>query len=829
VGADKPPVLRFRSIMIGLILPMELNSQSSQLHARLALCAILVVFVLAGFIYSISTPFLDVSDEVRHYAMVEQLAQGKGLPIQDPAHHGFYEQEGSQPPLYYGLMALIALAFDRSDFMALAQFNPHARLGRADTTSNWNQLIHGNTEQFPWHGTVLVVQILRFCGILIGALTVLCTYTLAKQLIDSDSDTPYHRGARYVPLLAATLTAFNPMFVFISASVNNDNLAALLSSLGLLLGAWIIRHGLTWRNSITLGIVLGCDAISKSSALALVVMIPLAILVSEWFRRYRQTTSAPTNIRQVLRLVLPAARQLAVSLLLVAVIAGWWYVRNAYYYNGDFTGTTMMATIAGARQVLPSLAEIVGEWAGFRQAYWGLFGAVNIPMAQWIYSGFDVLLILAGFGLVGLVCDCIPALRTTLRANHSQQRLGITIHPALLREREIAALMCFGTFLVAFAALVRWTSLTLASQGRLLFPVIAVISTFISLGLWRLAVLVSNRVKARPIEQGVHTLIGFASYALMLALIGLTLISPFAYIRPAYATPATIASENLLPADMIKSELRFEDSIRWLGYRVETGRVQPGDEFIVTLYWQGLKPMDTNYSAFIRLYGRDDTEAFLLDTYPGGGMWQTTRWQVGDIVADRYRLRIADTITNAELMPGTLWLDVGFWNFETKQFLNTFDLSGKPTGRQRYAAGALASRNPVELPAAPEPYLSQAKPAESIVAQNGNHLTLTITWTVTADFSEDYTIFVHLFNASGVKLAQADGPAANNTFSSRWWRKGDTVVDPHTFELPAGMPAGDYTIKYGLYRPSDGARMPAFTSDGQPIGDAALTQPVTIK
>jgi hypothetical protein len=106
---------------------------------------------------------------------------------------------------------------------------------------------------------------------------------------------------------------------------------------------------------------------------------------------------------------------------------------------------------------------------------------------------------------------------------------------------------------------------------------------------------------------------------------------------------------------------------------------------------------------------------------------------------------------------------------------------------------------------------------------------MTIMWDVTADFSEDYTVFAHLFNSAGDKVAQADGRAANNEFSARWWRKGDHVEDPHTFELPSDLPAGDYIIKYGLYRPTDGARMPAFDAQGQLIPDAALSQPVTIR
>ncbi|MCL5997273.1 MAG: glycosyltransferase family 39 protein [Chloroflexi bacterium] len=827
--------------------PLRLSPRMSL--ERFALIVILVSFIVAGVIYSVSTPFLDVSDEVRHYAMIEHLAQGNGLPVQNPAQHGFYEQEGSQPPLYYALMALVALPFDRSDFMALAQFNPHARLGRADTTSNWNQLIHTDAEHNPWHGTVLVVRIIRFLGILMGAMTVLCTYLIAKELLAGrrrEAVSAPFRPSSIVPLLAASFTAFSPMFVFISASVNNDNLAAMLASLALLLGVRIVCRGLTWRRAIMLGVILGCAAISKASALALVIVIPPAVLLAEWLRQSERQASLGTRLKH---LRIPVA-MLALSLALICGIAGWWYVRNASLYHGDFTGTTMMATIAGARETLPSVGELISEWDGFRKAYWGLFGAVNIPMDLWIYSAFDVVLILAGIGLLLLVKDLIKALQSR------------TVPPTPEWDRLIAALMCFGVFSVAFAALIRWTSITLASQGRLLFPVIAIISTFIAWGLGRLAIwdlgfgiwdaarapaigfAIQSKLETRRIRS--HPLI-FAPYALPVALALLTLASPFLYIRPAYAIPPQLRDgqtfpldipcndlrdQGLLPSNMTCTELRFEDAIRWIGYRVETERVQPGQEFVVTLYWQGLRPMDTNYSAGIRLYGRSDTEVFLLDSYPGGGMWQTTRWLPGTIIADRYRLRVEDTLTTTRLLPSALWLDIGFWNFQTKQFLQTFDGSGNPTGRQRYEAGALA------LPGDPtsssdhspaRPYLSQAQPAQVRIDQQSGQLTMTIVWAVTADFNEDYTVFVHLFDSAGEKVAQADGRAVNDTFSTRWWRKGDRVEDPHTFDLPPDLPAGNYTIRYGLYRPGDGARMPAFDAQGQAIPDATLTELVTIR
>ena len=55
----------------------------TRISPRLALPLILFAYLIAGALYATSAPFLEVSNEARHYAMVEHLAQGNELPIQD--------------------------------------------------------------------------------------------------------------------------------------------------------------------------------------------------------------------------------------------------------------------------------------------------------------------------------------------------------------------------------------------------------------------------------------------------------------------------------------------------------------------------------------------------------------------------------------------------------------------------------------------------------------------------------------------------------------------------------------------------------------------------
>lgn len=756
-----------------------------------ALLVVLCLYVIAGFAFAFNAPFLEVSDEVRHYALVEHLASGNGLPVQDPERHAaitreeraalrpltYYAQEGSQPPLYYALMALLVQPFDRGDFAARALPNPHAQLGRADTTSNWNQLVHLPSEAFPWRGVVLAVQVLRAIGIAFGAVAVLGAYALARAAGLGQS----------TALLAASLVAFNPMFVHIMASVNNDTLTAALSTLTLLVAAQALRaETFDARTALLLGVLGGAAALSKASGLAVALVAPLFVALRGF---------ALSKRGAALRFALSAWAS-------AALVAGWWYGRNAVLY-GDFTGTAMMARIAGAREQPPSLLALAGEWEGFYMAFWGLFGAVNIPMHALIYDVLEGVLVAAGLGLLLAVGQQV----------RSKRGARAWLQPDVL----VLAMLSAAVF-ITFAALVRWTSLTLASQGRLMFPVIAAIAVLVAHGLSTLAGTLCARLWRGMVPGWAQH--GWLAIAAPLAV--LTLLAPFVYVRPAYALPAILPDESAIPqANFTRTELFFEGGVRWIGFQVHTprARVQPGDVLDVTLYWQATQPITRNLSAFVRLYARDEVEVFVLDTYPGGGMYPTTFWQPGTVIADRYRLRLAATPTLTQRLPTTLWLDVGFWDFTRQVFMATFDGQGRPTGRQRYEA-ASAALQPAPVSRAAVARFAQADVLDARLSHAPGEVLLELDWRATADFTEDYTTFVQLFTASGEKLPpQGDARALAGGFAPRWWRAGDLILgDRYVLALDAPLPPGAYEVRFGLYR-ADGARMPV--TDAGALGGGA--------
>jgi uncharacterized membrane protein len=318
-------------------------------------------------------------------------------------------------------------------------------------------------------GTVLALFMGRVFSILCGAVTVFAVYQCGRALAPDRAS---------VALMAAGLTAFNPQFLFISASLNNDNLVTALNSLIIWQLLLILRDGLNDRRSLLIALLIPLASLSKLSGLILVPVLALAGLFLAYRRRqYRE---------QLIHGGLKAG--------LWAMIAGWWYVRNLLLYN-DFTGMQTMLDIFGRRPAPPLPDLIRSEAEGLRMSYWGIFGWFNVFTYQAFYRVMDFVALL---GLVGLT---VGAFR-------------------MRRDRLLTIVFLALIVALALISLISWTSQTAASQGRLLFPFIAAISCLLAYGLDRL------RIPALLVD------VPLAAFALAV---------PFMTILPAYAPPAQLA------------------------------------------------------------------------------------------------------------------------------------------------------------------------------------------------------------------------------------------------------------------------------------------------
>ena len=193
-----------------------------------------------------------------------------------------------------------------------------------------------------------------------------------------------------------------------------------------------------------------------------------------------------------------------------------------------------------------------------------------------------------------------------------------------------------------FVALIRWTLMTIASQGRLMFPALTALSLLMAMGLsallrWRR---VPRSLRRVPLALAVSVM--FVVAALL----------PWITIRPAYAPPpllsasdlADLEAQGVTPAHATFGEVASDSGrVELLGYRIAPTVVAPGEAVAVTLYWRGLQTMEHDWSVFVHLVGANDIIIGQRDVYPGQGTYPTSMWAPGDAFADTYVVPVSPT------------------------------------------------------------------------------------------------------------------------------------------------------------------------------------------
>ncbi|MEA3341421.1 MAG: hypothetical protein U9R15_15760, partial [Chloroflexota bacterium] len=92
-------------------------------------------------------------------------------------------------------------------------------------------------------------------------------------------------------------------------------------------------------------------------------------------------------------------------------------------------------------------------------------------------------------------------------------------------------------------------------------------------------------------------------------------------------------------------------------------------------------------------------------------------------------------------------------------------------------------------------------------------------WKVKAIPSRPLSLMAHLIGPDGSAIAVGDGLG----LSVDQWQLGDVIVQRHLFDVPEGMPAGEYTLQTGAYWLDTMERWPARLADGTTSDRIVLT------
>jgi Predicted membrane protein (DUF2142) len=370
---------------------------------------------LAGWLFAIAalnfacwaliTPAFQAPDEVDHFAYTQSLVERGEAPSRDPRSPlgRWSSAEG---------LALEDISFltdhqvgdSRPPWTALQAARYRAQVaalhpGAADGGGNETAATHGPVYYSLLAPAYLLASsspfsqltLMRLASAPIAALTVVFTFLLARELAP---------GRRWLAALAALLVAYQPMFGFISGSVNNDvGVNAGAAALTLLL-IRIVRRGVTLRWGLLTGALLALLPIVKGTAYELYPVAALALLIA--LLRHHRRADAPgwaalaaagIGVREVsahLSGVLRASQGNTPG-----TGAGASVTSTALQHPASYLGYLWQVFLPRLSFMAPHFESTsLPAFVIFVERGWGAFGWYDVFFPQWVYTVILVAMLL---------------------------------------------------------------------------------------------------------------------------------------------------------------------------------------------------------------------------------------------------------------------------------------------------------------------------------------------------------------------------------------------------------------------------------------------------
>lgn len=276
------------------------------------------------------------------------------------------------------------------------------------------------------------------------------------------------------------------------------------------------------------------------------------------------------------------------------------------------------------------------------------------------------------------------------------------------------------------------------------------------------------------------------------------------------------------PAELFQFDLpvnrtplaQFSQGITLVGGTLDHSQVKPGGSVGISLFWRTERPLADDYVIFVHVLDTDEHLVVGADVIPALDAYPTDLWKPGEIVATHHALKIP-----AATEPGKYTVEIGMYNVLNQVRLDALDVSGKAVdsraivGTFKVTASATKTFNPSHSQRA-EFNHSIALIGFDVPAKvaSGGDMGITLYWQSLAVVSSDYTVFVHLLDAGGKIIAQADHQPQGGQYPTSIWDVGEQVDDDFSLVLPPNLPGGQYQLEIGWYDLKTGKRL--ISADG---------------
>lgn len=247
--------------------------------------------------------------------------------------------------------------------------------------------------------------------------------------------------------------------------------------------------------------------------------------------------------------------------------------------------------------------------------------------------------------------------------------------------------------------------------------------------------------------------------------------------------------------------------------------------------WTTPRPLGSRYQLSWRLLDSDGLVLSQLDAQPGFGFQPTDGWEPGGPNHDLLALRLPDMLEEAAPHPLMMIL----YDVTTGEQLLLRRVGEVIVGEDgpRYRPVQSVFTPPAMDKTIDVLFADDGRPLIELLGYDqmlaDRSLKLTLYWRSMTSSSCDFLRFVHLLDADGAILAQADGHPAGNSYPTGQWVEGEVVADTVWLDISA-VPPGTYRLATGFYGIAEGLpRLDVVAADGPlPDGRAILPDPIVI-
>jgi len=259
------------------------------------------------------------------------------------------------------------------------------------------------------------------------------------------------------------------------------------------------------------------------------------------------------------------------------------------------------------------------------------------------------------------------------------------------------------------------------------------------------------------------------------------------------ATVTAARWQGVQPARTAAS-VAFSNGLAVGAYQAST--LTPGQSLTVTLYWVAQQRVTRDVQILTQLLDREGNALATAHTWPLHGVYRVVAWRAGETVPLTTTLSIP-----ADAAPGAYRLMAGVWDVLRQERVAVAGGEEMGTVGQLKIALPPDARLPERMLAAE--FDDGIGLAGYTLTPAANGLRVTLFWNARAAPLADYSTFVHVVNAAGSLVAQADAQPVAGSYPTSIWGAGESVTD--TLTVPVGP--GDYQVYVGLYRWDTQARL----------------------